>query len=120
MNEVSNIASEASKPSAGASWQRPAIGRPTSASISNCAKFCSSAQLQISLVNIILRKPVEILLIENKIFCPFHCLEGCSYINYSELRNYRWFLLLTIFIYFLNFLCRLLQFASSDQMVSKW
>ena len=46
-SETSNLVSEASKPSAGASWQRPAIGRPTSASISNCAKFCSSAQLQI-------------------------------------------------------------------------
>ena len=31
-SEVSNYASEASKPSAGASWQRPAIGQPTSAS----------------------------------------------------------------------------------------
>ena len=35
MSKVSNIASKASKPSAGASWQRPAIGRPTSASIDN-------------------------------------------------------------------------------------
>ena len=33
--EVGGGASEASKPSAGASWQRPAIGRPTSASYEN-------------------------------------------------------------------------------------
>ena len=32
-SEVSNLVSEASKPSAGASWQRPTIGRPISASL---------------------------------------------------------------------------------------
>ena len=34
-SETSNLVSEASMPSAGAGWQRPAIGRPTSASFLN-------------------------------------------------------------------------------------
>ena len=34
-SEASSLVSEANKPSAGASWQRPAEGRPTAASLFN-------------------------------------------------------------------------------------
>ena len=39
-SEASNLVSAASKPSAGASWQRPAVGRLISASMLKWLKIC--------------------------------------------------------------------------------
>ena len=50
--------------------------------ICNCAVFSPPAQLQISFIEIILRHPVDISLIENRISYHFQYFEGFSYIYY--------------------------------------